>query len=312
MSLSKYEGDFICNLNLINKIKRSVILSNEFLNRHIVSLRPLQVRALKSIAARNDLMVCLPTGYGKSVIYEMTPYVELVCHNVQDGVTVVVSLLNALIGEQCEKLAQCSIPADSLTRLRLLPREALFIVGHPETMLQDDLRETMIGFCDRVRWIVIDEAHCVLQWGPSFRTDYGQLHRLRALFTHAKVIAMTASATERARGDISKNLLLQDADTVNGSCDRPNIYLSAMLRPPSTGGDYVVEDSYMQALTTMFGEICSKGLDMPKTVVYCKLKWVGFAYDFFHQQFAIKQHEEGCGSIVMVSQYHASCTDTVS
>jgi hypothetical protein len=81
-------------------------------------------------------------------------------------------------------------------------------------------------------------------------------------------------------------------------------------RTPSTGGSNTAEDSYIGILQNLFAELVKASYSCPKTIVYARLKWCGFAYDFFHQQFILHGSEKA--NISMVSQYHAPCKSSVS
>lgn len=98
---------------------------------------------------------------------------------------------------------------------------------------------------------------------------------------------------------------------VSASCDRGNIYLSVSKRPSSSGGSHTAEDSFISVLKPLLDEIRNKGKLFPKTIVYMKLKWCGFAYDYFNHELECVG-EKSNANISLVAQYHASCKDEVN
>ena len=70
------------------------------------------------------------------------------------------------------------------------------------------MHDTLLSLAQHVGWVVIDEAHCIVQWGPSFRRDYEKLDRLRAIFPDACVMAFTATAALNMRDEITKKLMM--------------------------------------------------------------------------------------------------------
>ena len=77
-----------------------------------------------------------------------------------------------------------------------------------KTILDDRMHDTLLSLPQHVGWVVIDEAHCTVQWGPSFRRDYEKLDRLRAFFPDACVMAFTATAALNMRDEITKKLMM--------------------------------------------------------------------------------------------------------
>jgi superfamily II DNA helicase RecQ len=150
-----------------------------------------------------DVIVNLPTGYGKSFIYDILPY----CSDKLNPIVVIVCPLNAIIEEV---LIRHGAAAFKPTRDNLTPNVNFkFLIGHPEVLLDKNVCDWMKQWSDRVEWIIVDEAHCVSSWGCSFRPEYQHLGKLRAIFPFANVIAMTATATKKAQQDLCHFLALR-------------------------------------------------------------------------------------------------------
>jgi ATP-dependent DNA helicase RecQ len=193
------------------------------------TLRAHQVRAMKHVVAGHDVLAVLPTGAGKSAIYQV-PALLL------KGATVVVSPLIALQHDQIEGLADSEAPqAVALnSSMRETEREqawqamrdgaAEYLFLSPEQLADqsrlDALREIDIGL------FVVDEAHCVSAWGHDFRPDYLRLGSVVEQLGHPRVIALTATAAPPVRDDIVARLGLRDHREVIASFDRPNLHLA--------------------------------------------------------------------------------------
>ncbi|MFZ0658342.1 MAG: DNA helicase RecQ [Candidatus Binataceae bacterium] len=189
------------------------------------SLRALQAEAINAGLDRRDSLVVMPTGGGKSLCYQVPPAVA-------GRTDIVVSPLIALMKDQVDALRACGYPAIALhsamdfAEIRDAEREIATGRPHlvfvaPERMLTPRFSELAqrIG----VGTFAIDEAHCISQWGHDFRPEYRQLAELKTRFASASVHAYTATATERVRHDIVKQLGLKDPAVLVGSFDRPNL-----------------------------------------------------------------------------------------
>src|SRR4051812_23967506 len=189
------------------------------------SLRPLQEQAMRAVLGGRDSLVVLPTGGGKSLCYQAPAALK-------GGTTVVVSPLIALMKDQVDALQRVGIPAvqidSSLTdterfayEMDIRDQAVRLVFASPERLVNTDFYRLLqqIG----VHTFAIDEAHCISHWGHDFRPEYRQLNRLKELYPHASVHAYTATATERVRHDIVRQLNLQDPEILVGSFDRPNL-----------------------------------------------------------------------------------------
>ena len=193
---------------------------------------PLQKRAMDCIIRRQDSIVVLPTGGGKSLCFQV-PAVTM------PGLAVAVSPLISLMKDQVDALTECGVSAmriDSsmsvserdnvIARIKEQTLKLLYL--SPERLLSDGfvdfLRKTKLSF------IAIDEAHCVSMWGHDFRPDYRQLGMLKKIFSDVTIAAYTATATEQVRNDIAEQLRLKKPEMLIGSFDRPNLVYKVRLR----------------------------------------------------------------------------------
>src|SRR5947207_4496662 len=187
--------------------------------------RPLQREIIQDALAGRDVFVLMPTGGGKSLCFQLPALMR-------DGLTIVVSPLISLMKDQVDALQTSGIPAtylnstldrdESKTRWRGLNRgEYRMLYVAPERLMLETFLERALNW--KIAQFAIDEAHCISEWGHDFRPEYRDLKKLREHFPDAPVMALTATATERVRADIVKQLKLREPRCYVASFDRPNL-----------------------------------------------------------------------------------------
>lgn len=187
--------------------------------------RPLQRPAVRAMLAGRDLLAVLPTGAGKSVCFQVPALLA-------PGLTLVVSPLISLMEDQVAGLRRRGLPAAALTaatdrRRRRDVRRAL-ADGALELLYVAPERLASPGFLRalgraRLARIVVDEAHCVSEWGHDFRPAYRRIARLYGRVGRPPVAAFTATATPETRADVRASLGLNDPVVLLASPDRPNL-----------------------------------------------------------------------------------------
>jgi ATP-dependent DNA helicase RecQ len=189
------------------------------------SFRPLQEEAVEAIVQGRDLLMILPTGGGKSLCYQLPALLK-------EGLTVVVSPLLALMHDQVSALQGLGIKAEMLSSMQQ-PHEieairARLFAGDIKLLYVAPERLSAPGFVQmlkqlRVDLFVIDEAHCVSEWGHEFRADYRRLGLLKTHFPAASIAAFTATATQKVQDDIVAQLHLDAPKTIRGTIFRENL-----------------------------------------------------------------------------------------
>jgi ATP-dependent DNA helicase RecQ len=201
--------------------------------------RPLQREAMHAILDSRDSVVVLPTGGGKSLCFQAP---AIVPRSSGLGLAVVISPLISLMKDQVDGLRVDGVAASYLNST-LLPHERDEVLASvragrcrllyvsPERIAGDGSQplRRMLQQAD-LRFIAIDEAHCISQWGHDFRPEYRQLGRMRDEFPGVSFHAFTATATERVRRDIVSELRLQEPLVLVGSFDRPNLVYRVVRR----------------------------------------------------------------------------------
>ncbi|HEY9775747.1 MAG TPA: ATP-dependent DNA helicase RecQ [Planktothrix sp.] len=190
--------------------------------------RPKQLEVIDNVLQGKHTLALLPTGYGKSLCYQVPS-------QLLDGVTIVVSPLIALMQDQVSGLIRRGITNVTLLNSSLQYDERdqrmadirngmyKLIYVAPERFESASFRRLLSSL--NVALIVIDEAHCISQWGHDFRPHYRNLSNYLSHFPAARILALTATATGVVQRDIVQSLALPQMQVVVGSFDRPNLHL---------------------------------------------------------------------------------------
>ncbi|KAI9103562.1 hypothetical protein K1719_023185 [Acacia pycnantha] len=201
------------------------------------SFRPNQREVINATMSGYDVFVLMPTGGGKSLTYQLP---ALIC----PGITLVISPLVSLIQDQIMHLMQANIPAaylssnmdwseqqEILIEINSDHCKYKFLYVTPEKVAKSDvlLRQLeSLHVRELLSRIVIDEAHCVSQWGHDFRPDYQGLGILKQKFPNTPVLALTATATASVKEDVVQALGLVNCIVFRQSFNRPNLWYSVV------------------------------------------------------------------------------------
>ncbi|KAL2617245.1 hypothetical protein AAZV13_08G174800 [Glycine max] len=201
------------------------------------SFRPNQREIINASMSGCDVFVLMPTGGGKSLTYQLPALIR-------PGITLVISPLVSLIQDQIMHLLQANIPAAYLSAnmewaeqqeiLRELNSDyckyKLLYVTPEKVARSDNLLRHLdnLHFRELLARIVIDEAHCVSQWGHDFRPDYQGLGILKQKFPNTPVLALTATATASVKEDVVQALGLVNCIIFRQSFNRPNLWYSVV------------------------------------------------------------------------------------
>src|SRR5947207_5172124 len=223
-----------------------------------------------------DALVVMPTGSGKSIVYQL-PALLL------PGLTVVVSPLIALMKDQQDKLSACGVDALAMhshlntseareTARQVEDGEGEILYLTPERFKDRDFFERLLS--RRVSLFVVDEAHCVSQWGHDFRPDYLTLGSVVARLGRPPILALTATATHEVRQDIVRQLGMRDPHVTVTGFARPNLRFEVRR----TVNDRMKE----QELESLFADGDGAG------VVYCAtVREAERLYERFSDKFAL-------------------------
>ncbi len=176
--------------------------------------RPGQEAAMDALLAGRHLLTVMPTGSGKSLCFQVPALV-------MGGLTLVVSPLVALMQDQVAALRLAGVAADAINSSqdrdgnigawqRAVRGETRLLYMAPERLMTDRMLSALSRL--DVKLIAIDEAHCISQWGPSFRPEYEMLTKLRERFPGVPIAALTATADETTRADIAEKLFGGDVE----------------------------------------------------------------------------------------------------
>ena len=205
---------------------------------HLSGFRPNQLEAINATLSGKDAFVLMPTGGGKSLCYQLP---SIVSSGHTRGVTVVFSPLLSLMQDQVDHLQQLKIQAFLVNSEVTLEHRRLVVEKLQDPQVEKYIQLLYItpemiskskmmleAFRDlyqreKLSRIVIDEAHCVSQWGHDFRPDYKLLGEVREQFPGIPVMALTATATENVKVDVIHNLKIQGCEVLTQSFNRPNL-----------------------------------------------------------------------------------------
>jgi ATP-dependent DNA helicase RecQ len=187
--------------------------------------RPAQREVIEDVLASRDVLCVMPTGAGKSLCYQLPA-------TIQGGLTIVVSPLISLMEDQVQQLRDEGIAAAllnsslsaSLQRQVMNELEAGFnglLYVAPERLFNSSFNLLLQRM--QVKFFVIDEAHCISQWGHDFRPEYARLGEVRKLLGSPPTIALTATATDEVRVDIIHQLDMTEPRVYVTGFDRPNL-----------------------------------------------------------------------------------------
>lgn len=197
--------------------------------------RPGQEEVIDALTAGQHVLAVMPTGSGKSLCYQIPALLR-------DGLTLVVSPLIALMEDQVAALRLSGVPADAVNSSR--SREENLEIWHrarrrvsngdphilylaPERLMESRMLEIVRQ--QNVKLVVVDEAHCISKWGPSFRPEYETLAELSAHLPDVPIGAFTATADETTRDDIMSKLFGRHGKLFVAGFDRPNIRLGVEI-----------------------------------------------------------------------------------
>ena len=199
-----------------------------------------QEAIIRNLLAGKDTFVLMPTGGGKSLCYQLPALV-------MDGTAIVISPLIALMKNQVDAMrnlgeedgiahfinSSLSKTSIDLVKADIIEGKTKLLYVAPESLT----KEENVDFLKKIKisFYAIDEAHCISEWGHDFRPEYRKIRDIVKEIGVAPIIALTATATNKVRDDIKKNLGIQDAQDFKSSFNRPNLYYE--VRPKTKNVD---------------------------------------------------------------------------
>lgn len=253
------------------------------------AFRPVQEDIINSALAGHDTLALLPTGGGKSICFQVPGMSK-------EGCTLVVSPLIALMTDQVENLKQLGVNAVALNSSLSASQKELvlhnasnnyykFIYLSPES-LQSEKLQHRLSFIN-VNFIVVDEAHCISQWGYDFRPPYLEIYKLREVFPEIPILALTATATPRVVQDIQDKLKFKAGSKVfSKSFARPELAYNVLQTDNKWG-------RCKELLEKVKGTALIYLRNRKGTMEVAKwLSETGFSADYYHAGLSLEQRQK--------------------
>lgn len=252
--------------------------------QNISNLKPLQQKSLDGLM-RQDVVDILPTGYGKSLIYELLPF----WHFEETGkpaIVLVLEPLNVIIEQQMQKLKEVSFFIGNSPHSEFDKDKTMFLFAHPEAVIGKPEVYKFLQSQSTYMYVAVDEAHCILDWGHEFRPIFRDIKQLRAVRPDARFLALSATVSINGISDITKFLGMENPQIIKTSPLRSNISLIVLHRP---GRKVSTHASYDYVFENIFGDLKKRKENYPVTLIYCVgINWVGYGYEVEYMQTIFK------------------------
>ena len=272
------------NVNSFVSEKPEKVLKNVF---GYDSFRPLQKDIISNVLKGKDTLAIMPTGGGKSLCYQLPALIL-------PGITLVISPLISLMQDQSDSLETNGIHSvflnstlsweeylNAISEIKNGKTKIVYL--SPEGLATGKIRELLSQPELNISCITVDEAHCVSSWGHDFRPDYLEIATVRKILPNAVMLALTATATQQVRDDITKNLAMKNPSLFISSFNRENIYLE--VKPKRNAMDQVVQ--------------CIKKHEGESGIIYC------------HSRKQVDELTQSLSKLgYSVLNYHAGLTDS--
>ncbi|XP_057292616.1 probable ATP-dependent DNA helicase RecS [Hydractinia symbiolongicarpus] len=316
-------------LLVFSRIQVQVKLSENENSFPDMNFKPKQIKCLEAILKGRDVLAVLPTGYGKSIIFQLLP--DFPSNEEKGSMIIVITSLNSIIDDQMKFLkkvgmecfhlkspfdieeARTNLFSDSYPDNEVdstaLPdfsiKKFKILFCHPEAILSDVGRNLLKTntLQKEVKAIVVDEAHCIETWGDSFRKEFLNLGAIRSFFLDIPVLALTATSTVKTTSRIKSVLGMRDCVFLTINPNRSNVFLVAKKRYHNSYGIECIK----KILLPIGEDLKKQAKAYPQTIIYCKLKYCGYGYKLFESIIGPLQYVGGeCKpSKSLFVQFHA-------
>ncbi|XP_060599722.1 ATP-dependent DNA helicase RecQ-like [Ruditapes philippinarum] len=305
-------------------------------------LKDCQKECLTHVLCKRDVLAILPTGYGKSLIFQVAPFALKVKYNLVSSVCIILTPLNSIMMDQINSLKKqgidaCWLDFDCQSGQALaddisddeedtvpqgqgvvinVPLEDIItgkftlVYAHPEALLSTGKGTYLLSAMERksiISCIAIDEAHMILEWGNDFRKDFSKIGSdILARFTDIPVMVFTATASPDAQTKICKSLQLKNPKIVSMNPDRTNIKYTKIERPPSSN----TQDHLDEILEPMVNQLLEEKDNYPLTIFYTDTNVISYAYAYFEKKMGKFQYlAENIPENRLFAQYHTNYTE---
>jgi ATP-dependent DNA helicase RecQ len=269
------------------------------------TIKDIQYQIIKSILAKEDVLAILPTGYGKSVCYQMPYLLD------QNKVVLVISPLISLMEDQKDKLEKMNIPVAcfhsgvgnkkkseikndlvySLESETNNINDGMVIFITPEYIIGCELWIKKLITNDRLSLVAFDEAHCISTWGHDFRPEYQSLYRIKDWIKESgsdvPLLALTATATTTVEQDIIRLIQLENHKLYKTSFDRPNLIINVKPKTKEFNTLKEILDNYKDDFSIIYCKTRDKAEEISEYLLEND-----YNADCYHAGLNIKKRQE--------------------
>lgn len=270
----------------IESVNQKVFKNTDFLNR--------QREVINAVKAKRDTIALIPTGHGKSLTFQLPAVID-------KGISIIIMPLLSLIEDQVQKLKDLDVDtvfihasndmSEILSKLKKRLHSAKLFFVTPEQLMNNDALKDILGelyIKKQIERFVIDEIHCLPNWGKDFRNDYLRLPSIRTLYPDTPILGLTATATPKVLKELKERLLLRNALVFNTSFNRKNLFFKVIAKKKKDRKEevcHLLQNDYRNCSGIVYTSTIKECEELAKVLKFSQ----GISWEFYHGKMEIEQ-----------------------